>query len=149
MPRKLKNPDGYKPTIQVPEALKAKFNKWLDANRNPNQGATVGKILDWFLSQPMSVQHVVLGMVPPEAREVHSALMRKLADDLLAGEGVMAAWYDGVLTEPGAPTKARESHSTESTQRRALGRAKVDLGEETRNVQREEPSGGRGSRRPR
>jgi hypothetical protein len=71
-----------KPTIQVAKPAKDRFVQWLIAHRSPHQGETVGAILEWFVSQPASVQQVVLGYLPPEMKEAYAEALEKMARDI-------------------------------------------------------------------
>lgn len=55
---------------------------WIDANDRPEQGIIVGKILDWFVSQPEEVQQVVLRRVPGSMKLAYANALRSLADQL-------------------------------------------------------------------
>jgi hypothetical protein len=75
-----------KPTIQVSKPEKDQFVRWLNANRRPHQGETVGAILKWFVEQKQTVQQVVLGQYPPEMREDYAKALEAIAQGVREGK---------------------------------------------------------------
>jgi len=82
MGRRATTTSTEKPTIQVSKAAKDRFVRWLSTHRNPHQGETVGAIIEWFLEQPATVQHVILKMVPPELNDAYAERLELIARDL-------------------------------------------------------------------
>jgi hypothetical protein len=87
MGRAAKDANNYTPTVVVSQQAKNALTRWLKENRNPHQGQTVGRIIEWFVRQPRIVQQVVLGEVPIEMNIAYAAAMRELANQAEAGAG--------------------------------------------------------------
>lgn len=85
MGRKPTLESAKKPTIQVTAAAKNRFVVWLESQRNPHQGETVAAILQWFTSQPLTVQHVILSQIPPEMQTAYADALIRIGRDLKEG----------------------------------------------------------------
>lgn len=82
MGRGLKKPKGYRPTVQVAEEVKSRLVDWLDRHDRPDQGATVGRVLAFWLDQPEPIQQIILGRVPAGMESAYATFLRHLADQL-------------------------------------------------------------------
>ncbi len=83
MGRRVTTGGVYKPTVPIRRESKDELARWLERNNNPEMGLVVGKVVDWFVREPATVQHVVLGIVADEdLSEAYATLLRRLADSL-------------------------------------------------------------------
>lgn len=88
MGRKSSKAKSEHPTIQVGKDTKDRLVKWIEDNGKPGQGATVDKLLLWFMAQEPPFQRIVTGQISGMEKS-YAEFLRSLARkiDPPAGDG--------------------------------------------------------------